>query len=85
MHSTRRAGVIKVTFQRLSVCQRSIHFDAAKLFNQLPIEFTQVLKFGVLKRKMKELYLSNQLVAHRQFSFIRIFTLQCQARLDDFV
>ena len=65
VYNTRRAGVIKVTFQRLSVCQRSIHFDAAKLFNQLPLEVTQVMKIGIFKRKVKELILSNQLVAHR--------------------
>ena len=64
VHNTRRAGVIKVGFQRLSVCQRSIYFDAAKFFNQLPMEIAQVLKLGIFKRKIKELILSNQLVAH---------------------
>ena len=85
VHNTRRAGVIKVVFQRLSVCQRSIYFDAAKFFNQLPTEVAQVLKLGIFKRKIKELILSNQLVAHWGFFFLRICTLICQVRLWDFV
>ena len=74
VHNTRRAGVIRVTFQTLSVCQRSIHFDAAKLFNQLLVEITKVLKIGIFKRKTKELILNIKLIAHRQqfFAFVPV-------------
>ena len=60
-----------VTIQTL----RSIQFDAAKMFYQLPVEVTQDMKVGNFKRKIRELILSNQLVAHRQFSFIHLCML----------
>ena len=65
VHNTRRACANKVAFQRLSVCQRSSHIDAAKIFNKLPLEDTQVLNIGNFKLKIKQPILSYQLVALR--------------------
>ena len=53
----RNAGsndTIRVMLQRLFLCQRSVYFSAAKVFNELPLTVSSVTKFCAFQRSVKK-------------------------------
>jgi len=51
--STRNHQAVEVKFQRLSICQRSVYFSAAKYFNELQAEVSSVTKISTFKTSVK--------------------------------
>ena len=51
--STRNSNDLQVTFQRLSVTQRSVTFVVPKYFNELPPDVKNVNSIPIFKRTLK--------------------------------
>ena len=52
--NTRSNYTIRVIFQRLSLCQKSVYFSAAEVFNELPLSVSSLTKFSAFKRSVKK-------------------------------
>ena len=47
------------TIQRLSLCQRSVYFSAAKVFNELPVSLSSLTNLSAFKRSVKKFLLGD--------------------------
>ena len=59
IRNTRSNDTVRVMFQRLSLCQRSVYFSAAKVFNELPVSVSSLTKFSAFKRSVKKFLLGD--------------------------
>ena len=59
IRNTRSNDTVKVIFQRLSLCQRSVYFSAAKVFNEMPVTVSSPIKFSAFKRGVKKFLLGD--------------------------
>ena len=57
--STRNSNELQVTFQRLSVTQRSVTYAVPKYFNELPSDIKNADSIPIFKRTLKK-YLLDQ-------------------------
>ena len=53
-YGTRNCNTLQVHFQRISLCQRSIFYNAPRIFNELPYQITSSLNLNSFKRKLKD-------------------------------
>ena len=60
VYRTRRDSHVSVVFQRLSLCQRSIYFKVASLYNELPADVVAATKMNTFKLKVKEIILNSR-------------------------
>ena len=54
IRNTRSNDTVRVVFQRLSLCQMSVYFSAAKVFNELPVNVSSFTKLSAFKRNVKK-------------------------------
>ena len=54
IHNTRSFDTVGVMFQRLSPCQRSVHFSAAKVFYDLQLSVCSLTQFSTCMRSVKK-------------------------------
>ena len=53
-YGTRNCNTLQVHFQRISLCQRSIFYNAPRIFNGLPYQITCSPNLHSFKRKLKD-------------------------------
>jgi len=58
IYGTRNCELVKVMFQRLSRCQRSIYYNPPKIFNALPPTLLALKGRNVFKRSIKNLFIN---------------------------
>ena len=60
-YNTRHGEAYSISFQRISVCQRSLKFIVPKLYNELPLRIKSIDTLGIFKKEIKNFVTSGQI------------------------
>ena len=61
IYGTRNCNSLKVSFQRLNICKRSVSHNPPNLFNKLPVNVANMKSRCSFKKSVKQLLTENQL------------------------